>query len=128
MGMCMVKLTISSFLCPILKAAKENQKSQLILVKPYFSNELNTNREYYNTFFDDVVIPNELLDVHYKSAIQKRNQWMVDRSEFVIAGVYRDFGGAFQTIQYASKAGKKVVDIKKNKQPIPYPEKVALFA
>lgn len=84
---------------------------QLILVKPYFSNELNTNREYYNTFFDDVVVPNELLGVHYKSAIQKRNRWMVDRSDFVISGVYRDFGGAFQTIQYASKAGKKVIDV-----------------
>ena len=91
----------------------QNREVQLILVKPYFSNELNTNREYYNTYFDDVVIPNELLGVHYKSAIQKRNRWMVDRSEFVIAGVYRDFGGAFKTIQYASKAGKKVIDILK---------------
>lgn len=91
----------------------QNKQIQLVLVKPYFSNELNSNKEYYNTFYDDVIIPNELLGVYYKSAIQKRNRWIVDRSDFVLSGVYRGFGGAYQTIQYALKSGKKVIDIVK---------------
>ena len=90
-----------------------NKQIKLILVKPYFSYELNTNKEYYNAFYDDVIIPDELLGVYYKSAIQKRNRWMVDRSDIIISGVYRDFGGAYQTIQYAFKSGKKVIDIVK---------------
>lgn len=91
----------------------QNKQIQLVLVIPYFSNELNSNKEFYNTFYDDVVIPDELLGVYYKSAIQKRNRWIVDRSDFVLSGVYRDFGGAYQTIQYALKSGKEVIDIVK---------------
>ena len=37
---------------------------KLILIKPYFSNELNTNKEYYEYTYDDVVIPDVLVGVH----------------------------------------------------------------
>lgn len=56
----------------------ENKKKyptiKLILVLPYITNELNENKEYYISTFDDVIIPEELMGVHYKAAIEKRNQ------------------------------------------------------
>ena len=83
---------------------------KLILIKPYFSNELNTNKEYYEYTYDDVVIPDVLAGVHPKSAITKRNRWMVENSDFVVTYVYRDFGGAYDAKKYALKLGKTVFE------------------
>ena len=51
----------------------------LTLIKPYFSNELNTNKEFYEYRYDGVYIPEELAGVHPKQAITKRNRWMVEK-------------------------------------------------
>ena len=80
---------------------------KLVLVKPYFSGELNTNKEYYEIMYDDVIIPDELAGCHYKSAITKRNRWMIDECDYVIDCTYRDFGGAVNAIKYA-KIGKDI--------------------
>jgi len=83
----------------------------LVLVLPYFSQELNTNKEYYEQFYDDVVIPSELADVHYKAVITKRNRWLIEQSDILIAFVYRNFGGAYTTINYAIKKEKQVINL-----------------
>ena len=98
----------------IVRGLKRNYKQiELILIKPYFSGELNTNKEYYEIMYDDVVIPDELAGCHYKSAITKRNRWMIDKCDFVIDCTYRDFGGAVDAIKYAKRANKTVIEIKK---------------
>jgi uncharacterized phage-like protein YoqJ len=76
---------------------------KLTLVEPYMKNEINENKEYYEASFDEVVISMELADAHYKSAITQRNRWMIDRSDYLIAFVYRNFGGAYETLKYAKK-------------------------
>ena len=48
---------------------------------------------------------------HPKSAIQNRNRSMVDRSDLVVCYVDHQSGGAFQTMQYALKRGKKVINL-----------------
>ncbi len=49
----------------------------LALVLPYMSNRLNTDKEYYQASFDQIIIPEEPDIAHYKAAIQIRNRWMV---------------------------------------------------
>jgi len=83
----------------------------LILIKPYFSGELNTNKYYYETCYDDVCIPDALMGVHPKSAITKRNHWMVDNSNYIVTFVYRDFGGAYDAKKYAIKQSKTVIEL-----------------
>ena len=78
---------------------------------PYFSQELNEHQGYYKSSFDDVVIPVELAGVHYKSAITKRNRWMVDESDYLIAYVYPDFGGAYTTLRYAEKKKRQIINL-----------------
>ncbi len=97
----------------VRRAKKKYPEKQisLELVLPYMKQELNESKEYYEQFFDDVVIPIELAGVHYKSAITKRNRWMVEQSSCIIAYVYRDFGGAFTTLQYAKKKGLQIINI-----------------
>ncbi|MBO5570779.1 MAG: DUF1273 domain-containing protein, partial [Clostridia bacterium] len=58
-----------------VRAAKHrhhDKEIRLILVLPYMSNRLNTDRNYYESSFDDVMIPIELADIHPKAAIHKR--------------------------------------------------------
>lgn len=90
-----------------------NKEIRLELVLPYLTQELNDNKLYYETSFDDVVIPIELAGVHYKSAITKRNRWMVEQSDWLIAFVYRDFGGAYTTLHYAEKKGLQIINLAK---------------
>lgn len=83
----------------------------LTLVLPYMSNRLNLDKEYYENRYDEIIIPEELDNVHYKAAIRKRNRWMVDRADHVIAYVYREFGGACETVKYARKQGKSIINL-----------------
>lgn len=101
-----------AFIGAVYRAKNRHPKEgiKLILVKPYFSNELNTNREYYETAYDDVLIPEEVMGVHYKSAITVRNKWMADESDLVIAYVNKN-GGAQTAVKYAIKQGKTVINL-----------------
>lgn len=84
---------------------------ELYLIKPYFSNKLNTYQDYYECMFDSVIIPPEVVGAHYKSAITKTNKWMVDNSDVIVSYIFRDFGGAYNAIKYAAKLNKRVIDL-----------------
>ena len=92
-----------------LKRKYPNKEIRLTLVLPYMQQKLNEYKEYYETSFDDILIPAELADIHYKRAIPARNRWLVDNSDYLIAMVWRDFGGAYTTLRYAQKQGKKII-------------------
>ena len=49
--------------------------------------------ESYENYYDEIVYPRELYKVHYKSAITKRNEWLVENSDMLIAYVVHDYGG-----------------------------------
>lgn len=96
-----------------VRAAKRRHPEKritLALVLPYMSNRLNTDKEYYQSYYDQIIIPETLSTAYYKAAIPLRNRWMVDQSDIVIACIYRDFGGAASTVRYAQKQGKTVIN------------------
>ena len=71
-------------------------------------------RQYLDTLkgqYSHIVIPSELIGIHYKAAIKKRNRWMVDQADKILAYIYRDFGGAFDTVKYAFRMGKPVLNL-----------------
>ena len=84
---------------------------RLALVLPYMTNRLNKDKLYYETSYDEIIIPEEFAGVHYKGAIKKRNRWMVDKSQYVIAYIHRNFGGALETMNYAQMQGKNVINL-----------------
>ncbi len=47
--------------------------------------------------------------VYYKSAIKKRNRWMIDNSDAVIIFTVLNSGGAFEAEKYAEKSNKKII-------------------
>lgn len=77
-----------------------------ILVIPYL------NREYNTKYYDDTEYP-PIENVPMRYAIIKRNEWMVDKADVVIAYVKYDWGGAYKTYNYAKKKKKQIINIVK---------------
>ncbi len=89
-----------------------DKKIQLYLVEPYMRAGINRDKVEYERLYDGIIIPQELFGVHPKAAITKRNRWLVDQADSLIAFVQRDFGGAYQTLKYAErKRGIKIINI-----------------
>lgn len=75
-----------------------------VIVIPYLN-------KYYNNDLYEVSLYPELENVHPKGAIIKRNQYMVDASDVVVAYVKYKNGGAAKTLKYAEKKNKRIIDI-----------------
>lgn len=70
-----------------------------ILVLAYDRDEQKVHDKY-GDLFDSTIYP--LPEKTFpKQAIPKRNQWMAYNSEFLLAYVEHDHGGAFNTVEYA---------------------------
>ena len=83
---------------------KKDQYPQirLILVLPYLNFNIDTS------IYDDSVYP-PLESVPPKYAILKRNQWMVEQSDIVVAYVLHSWGGAAKTLRYAQQKKKEII-------------------
>ena len=85
--------------------------SSLIWVMPYNMAEYRENRESFDQYYDSVEICPESCDTHPKTAYQIRNRSMVERSDLVVFFVTHESGGAYQTMQYAKRIGKDIINI-----------------
>lgn len=81
------------------------------LVLPYMKAEYRDNEQSYFNYYDEVEICSDSAEAHPKSAIKIRNRSIVDRSDLVICCIQHKSGGAYRTVQYAEKQGKKIVNI-----------------
>lgn len=97
----------------VASAVKRGQKaygaanSSLILVLPYTVSDM----ELLEQFYDEIWLPEELYKVHYKSAITKRNEWLVKNSDLLVAYVVNDSGGAAYCLKQAQKEGVQIKNI-----------------
>lgn len=66
------------------------------------------NKTFDNTIYSEIFYP-PLEDVTKQNAIPRRNQWMVDEADVVIAYVLKNFGGAAKTLEYATKKQKEII-------------------
>ena len=91
--------------CVQKEVGKEN--NDITLVLPYTV----ANLEYYENYYDNVIIPENVYGVHPKSAIPLKNRWMIEQSNLVIVYVEHDQGGAYAAIKYANKLNKEIVNL-----------------
>ncbi len=94
-----------------LKRAVRDDNSTLVWVLPYSAAEYRNYKADYAAYYDEIEICPESATAHFKSAFQIRNRWMVDRSNLVICYVERPNGGAFQTLEYAKRCGRAVINM-----------------
>ena len=58
--------------------------------------------------FDDIIYP-EIEKTPLKFAVIKRNKWVINKSDFLLAYVNHNWGGAYKTLEYAKR--KKHIQI-----------------
>ncbi|MBP3377878.1 MAG: DUF1273 domain-containing protein [Clostridia bacterium] len=87
------------------------KNARLILVIPYMTEELNKNKDYYTSLYDEIIIPQCVEGMFPKKAIIHRNRWMVEQSDMVIGRIIKNHGGAYEALMYAEKIGREVLYI-----------------
>ena len=93
------------------KRSIRDDNSSLVLVLPYPTAEFENNEDSFYDYYDEIEICEESSRTHFKNAMQVRNRSMVDRADLVICYIKRNEGGAYQTIQYAKKQGKTIINL-----------------
>ena len=81
---------------------KQYPHIELILVLPY----LNSSKGSFG--YDSTLYP-PLESVPPLFAISKRNQWMVEAADVVVAYVLHNWGGAAMTLQHAKRKKKEII-------------------
>lgn len=87
------------------KFKKKHPDSRVVFITPYLNKWLDDRRSYLEKEYDEIIYP-ELEGVPMKFAISKRNEWMVNQADYVIAYVCTHRGGAYKTLLYAHKHNK----------------------
>lgn len=96
--------------CRLLK--KQFLNCEIIFVTPYMTESQQEKIKYLTTLklYDGTVYP-PIETVPPRFAILKRNEWMIDHSDLVIAYVKRKYGGAYTAYEYAIKKKKVVLNL-----------------
>lgn len=94
-----------------LKKETGNENVFLTLVLPYQTAELRDNAESFESYYDSIEICEASADCNFKYAIVARNRDMVDRSDMVVVYVKNESGGAYQSLKYAEKNHKRIINL-----------------
>lgn len=98
--------------CCAKKYREMHPNSKLVFVTPYI-HENYCLLENAKERFDEVIYP-ELENVPKRYAIIKRNEYMIDESDFIIFYVTHHFGGgAYRALEYAKRKKKQYINISK---------------
>ena len=96
-----------------MKEKHPDKEIRSCLVLPYYSNRLNTEKSYFQSLYDEILLPEEVECTYYKAAIIKRNRWMVDQADCLISDIIRQYGGAYQTYRYAQRKSIPIINVAK---------------
>ena len=82
---------------------------ELLFITPYLDSNYS-KLQLAKYYYDDIIFP-PIENVPRKFAILKRNEWMVDSADLVIAYVKYSWGGAAKTLEYAKRKNTSFVNI-----------------
>ena len=88
-----------------------SDNSAHVLVLPYVTAEFKNNEKSFFNYYDEIEICTDSLEKHFKKAYQERNRYMVNKSDLVVFFAEESKGGAYQTLCYAKKIGKRYINL-----------------
>ena len=95
-----------------IKKKYAEKEIRLSLVLPsYQYAPKNEEKEYMSKLFDDIFVCDASDGSYYKAMIGKRNRWMVEQSDVMIAYVLHESGGAYSALKYAQKQNLEIIRI-----------------
>ena len=80
---------------------------ELVFITPYLDKNCS-KLEFAKYHYDGVIFP-PLESVPRKFAILKRNEWVVEEADLVIAYVMYSWGGAAKSLEYAKRKKKTII-------------------
>lgn len=80
------------------------------LILPYIDQTFLDRIEIFKNHFDETIYP-PLETIPRKYAIIRRNEWMIDSADIIIAYVKYSWGGAARTLEYAKRKKKNIIQI-----------------
>jgi len=83
---------------------QEYPETESILILPYLDRKVDAS------LYDSTIYP-PFENVPKRYAISRRNKWMVEQADMVIACVDHDWGGASKTLEYAVKKGLRIINL-----------------
>ena len=86
------------------KLKAEYPELESILVLPYLDRQMDAS------LYDGTIYP-PLENVPKRFAISRRNKWMIEKADILIACVNHDWGGASKTLEYAVKKGLHIINL-----------------
>ena len=98
----------------VLERKKKNKDLHLICALPhpnFESRRSMTEKMRFNKIIKKADLVKEINDHYFTGCYQVRNEWMVDRSNLVIAVFNGQKSGTKNTVDYAKRKGVKVVNI-----------------
>lgn len=94
----------------VRKAKKDFENIRNYLIIPYISLSFQEKIKYLNDYYDEIIYP-PLKNIPAKYAIIKRNEWMVDKADLLIAYVKHSWGGAAKTLEYAKRKNTTIFQL-----------------
>lgn len=95
------------------KFKKEHQNTKIYLICPYMGKWLDDRKDEIEKNYDGTIYP-EIEHVPLKFAISKRNEWIGQQADYIIAYVKRHYGGAYKALLYAHKHNKPYTNLYKD--------------
>lgn len=71
---------------------------------------------YIKDLYDDIFVCDASDGAHYKAMIGKRNRWMIEKSDIIIAYVRHENGGAYTTLRYAVNQNLRIIQVGLNEK------------
>lgn len=96
------------------KYKERHGNAKIIFVTPYLNKWLNKRKDVIEEYYDEIIYP-EIEHVPLKFAIIKRNEWIIDRADYVFAYVRSHYGGAYKTLRYTRKRKKPFLNLYQGK-------------
>ena len=97
--------------CHALK--KIHKSLEVLLITPYITeaHQKKLNADPMLTVLYDAIVYPPLEEVPLRYAISRRNEWMMEHADLVIAFVTHSFGGAYKALAYAKRRKKKIINL-----------------
>jgi len=88
------------------------KKCEIIYITPYITESQQRKMRYLieTCHYDSIIYP-PLENVPFKFAISKRNEWMVNEADLIIAYVNHSYGGAYKSLNYARRKKKHIINL-----------------
>lgn len=96
----------------VCRSIKERLDAEIVYVTPYISeNEQKKIDSLIKLKLYDYSLYPPIEATPPKFAISKRNEWIVDKADLIIAYVSHNYGGAYRSLLYAKRKNKRIINL-----------------